>query len=159
MLLIRHASKDDLPRVHQLICELASFERESNEVELSILQLTEDGFGERAKYNCFVAELNKEIVGMALVYERYSTWKGTVLHLEDLIVEEKYRSNGIGTKLLDQVVAFGHQLGVKRISWEVLDWNQPAIDFYEKKGAKVMRDWDVVQLNEKGIKDYLKSRQ
>ena len=95
------------------------------------------------------------VEGIALVYGRYSTWKGETLHLEDLIVSEEKRGYGLGTLLLDEVVRYGHSLKVKRISWEVLDWNEPAIAFYEKKGAKVMRDWDVVQLNEKGIETYL----
>ena len=94
---------------------------------------------------------------MALVYKRYSTWKGEVLHLEDLIVSQSQRGKNLGTKLLDKVVAYGKSLGVKRISWEVLDWNEPAITFYETKGANVMRDWDVVHLDEKGIDNYLKN--
>jgi ribosomal protein S18 acetylase RimI-like enzyme len=89
------------------------------------------------------------------VYERFSTWEGPVLHLEDLIVQEAQRGQGIGTALLDRVVCYGQELKVKRISWEVLDWNEPAIKFYESKGAIVKRDWDVVQLDEKGIKDYI----
>ena len=93
---------------------------------------------------------------MALVYKRYSTWKGEVLHLEDLIVSESQRGKNLGTLLLDKVVAYGKSLGVKRISWEVLDWNEPAINFYENKGANVMRDWDVVHLDEKAIENYLK---
>ena len=78
-----------------------------------------------------------------------------MLHLEDLIISEAMRGSGLGTALLDKVVIYGHKLGVKRIGWEVIDWNEPAITFYEKKGANVMRDWDVVQLDEKGIKDYI----
>ncbi|MEO8933754.1 MAG: GNAT family N-acetyltransferase, partial [Xanthomarina sp.] len=78
-----------------------------------------------------------------------------VLHLEDLVVNQEMRGKQLGTKLLDQVVVYGHQLGVKRISWDVLDWNEDAIQFYEKKGAHVMRDWNLVQLNEEGIKAYL----
>ena len=100
---------------------------------------------------------NDTIAGMALLYPRYSTWKGSILHLEDLIVAEAFRGSGLGTALLDEVVKYGAKLGVKRISWEVLDWNDPAIDFYEKKGARVMRDWDVVHLDEKGIQQYLRN--
>mgnify|MGYP003664484902 FL=1 len=92
---------------------------------------------------------------MALVYPRYSTWKGPVIHLEDLIVTKEMRGTGLGTALLDEVVKYGDELGVRRICWEVLDWNEPAIGFYESKGANVMRDWDVVQLDQKGIKAYL----
>jgi GNAT superfamily N-acetyltransferase len=92
---------------------------------------------------------------MALVYPRYSTWKGPVIHLEDLIVTERLRGSGLGSALLSKVVQYGYELGVKRISWEVLDWNEPAISFYERKGARVMRDWDVVHLDEKGIKNFM----
>lgn len=142
-----------------LIHELASFEKEPSAVEVDADQLIEDGFNGEKLFQCFVAEANDAIVGMALVYPRYSTWKGPVIHLEDLIVTEKYRGFGLGTKLLTAVVHYANQLGVKRISWEVLDWNEDAIRFYESKGAKVMRDWDVVQLNEAGIKNYLSNHQ
>ncbi len=152
---IREATVEDMPRVLELINALAEFEKEPHEVEVTIEDLKRDGFGEAPKFSCFVAEDNAKIEGMALVYNRYSTWKGEVLHLEDLIVDKTSRGKGIGTLLLDAVVTYGKSLGVKRISWEVLDWNEPAIKFYESKGAKVMRDWDVVQLNETGIKNYI----
>ena len=96
-------------------------------------------------------------MGLALVYPRYSTWKGPTLHLEDLIVTEKMRGTGMGTALLNEVIRYGNALGVKRINWEVLDWNEPAIAFYESKGANVMRDWDVVHLDEKGIQNYIRN--
>ncbi|MDT0558145.1 GNAT family N-acetyltransferase [Ichthyenterobacterium sp. W332] len=153
--IIRKATIEDIPRVLDLIQELADYEKEPNEVELTVKDLQQDGFGSQPKFNCFVAEVNSKIEGIALVYPRYSTWKGEALHLEDLIVSESKRGLGIGGLLLDEVVKFGHSKGVKRISWEVLDWNEPAISFYEKKGAKVLRDWDVVQLNEQGIKQYI----
>jgi GNAT superfamily N-acetyltransferase len=152
---IRAAEISDMPQVWGLIKELAEFEKESQAVEIGIEDLIRDGFGEEKQFQCFVAEIGGEIAGMALVYDRYSTWKGPVIHLEDLIIAENMRSAGLGTALLNEVVKYGHKLGVKRISWEVLDWNEPAISFYEKKGARVMRDWDVVQLDEKGIENYL----
>ncbi len=144
-----------MKQVHDLIVELAVFEKEPNEVEISVSDLEIDGFGAKPKFTCFVIEIDSKIVGAALVYMRYSTWKGEVLHLEDLIVSEKMRGHGLGTILLNEVVKYGNTLGVKRICWEVLDWNDPAITFYEKKGANVKRDWDVVHLNENGIKNYL----
>ena len=113
------------------------------------------GFGRNAEFSCFVAEVDLKVIGIALVYTRFSTWKGTVLHLEDLIVSKKMRGLGVGSALLDKVVSHGAQLGVKRICWEVIDWNTLAIDFYERKGAQVMRDWNVVQLDDKGIKNYI----
>lgn len=152
---IRKARIEDMEQVLNLVQELADFEKEPDAVEVTKDDLVKDGFGEQKMFQCFVAETEKEIVGIALVYPRYSTWKGPVIHLEDLIVSENMRGTGLGTALLDQVVKYGAELGVKRISWEVLDWNEPAIDFYEKKGANVLRDWDVVHLDEEGIKNYL----
>lgn len=154
---IREASADDMPCVLELIKELASFEKEANAVEVTADDLVHDGFGAEKLFHCFVAEFNSKIVGMALIYNRYSTWKGPIIHLEDLVVSETMRGSGLGTTLLNEVVKYCAKQGVKRISWEVLDWNEPAITFYEKKGAKVLRDWDVVHLDEKGIQNYLKN--
>ncbi|WP_179009230.1 GNAT family N-acetyltransferase [Winogradskyella forsetii] len=151
----RLVNKLDMPRVFELIQELATFEKESDAVDISISDLENDGFGNHPKFTCFVLEVENTIEGIALVYPRYSTWKGEVLHLEDLIVSEKYRGKGLGTKLLDTVIKHAKVLGVKRVSWEVLDWNESAIKFYESKGANVMRDWNVVQLDETGIVNYL----
>lgn len=155
---IRNATEEDMPQVLNLIHELAVFEKEADAVEVTVNDLEQDGFGENPAFHCFIAEVDNKIEGMALVYHRYSTWKGNVLHLEDLIVSEAMRGAGIGSKLLDEVVKYGHSLGVRRISWEVLDWNEPAIKFYEKNGANVMRDWNVVHLNEQGIKSYISKR-
>ncbi|WP_396635902.1 GNAT family N-acetyltransferase [Maribacter sp. R77961] len=154
---IRTAQEKDMASVLELINELARFEKEADAVELTADDLICDGFKEKPLFHCFVAELEGNIVGMALIYPRYSTWKGPVIHLEDLIVTKEMRGTGLGTALLNEVVKYGNDLGVKRISWEVIDWNDPAINFYESKGANVMRDWDVVQLDEKGIKAYLEN--
>lgn len=154
---IRKARAGDMAKVLKLVKELAIFEKEINAVEVTQEDLVADGFGANKLFDCFVGTVQDEIMAMALVYPRYSTWKGPVLHLEDLIVTEKMRGSGLGSALLEEVVKFGKKLGVKRISWEVLDWNEPAIKFYESKGAKVMRDWDVVQLNEEGIDAFLQN--
>tara|TARA_R110002111_G_scaffold249328_2_gene313216 strand:- start:9273 stop:9749 length:477 start_codon:yes stop_codon:yes gene_type:complete len=151
----RLALRQDMPRVLELIQELAIFEKESDAVEVSVSDLEKDGFGTHPKFICFVLEVENTIEGIALVYPRYSTWKGEVLHLEDLIVSKKCRGKGLGTQLLGAVVKHAKQIGVKRVSWEVLDWNDPAIEFYESKGANVMRDWNVVHLDENGITNYL----
>ena len=156
-IVIREAAKTDMPSVLELIKELAVFEREPDAVEVTVAQLESDGFEGNHAFHCFVAEVEGIVGGMALVYPRYSTWKGVVLHLEDLIVTESMRGIGLGVALLNRVVQFGAEQGVKRISWEVLDWNKPAIDFYENKGAVLLRDWDVVHLDEQGIQNYLKN--
>lgn len=152
---IRKATKTDMPQVLNLIQELAIFEKEPDAVEVTVDDLLQHGFGNYPDFQCFVAEIDDKIEGIALVYQRFSTWKGIVLHLEDLIVSQKSRGSGLGSVLLDEVVKYGAELGVKRISWEVLNWNEPAITFYEKKGADIKRDWNVVHLNEEGIKNYL----
>lgn len=154
---IRDAMAEDMPQVLHLIKELAKFEKESNAVDVTAEDLVRDGFGEAPLFRCFIGEIKGKIGGMALVYPRYSTWKGPVLHLEDLIVTEQMRGSGLGTDLLARVVKYGYEIKAKRISWEVLDWNEPAISFYERKGAKVMRDWDVVQLDEQGILNFIKN--
>jgi len=155
---IREALSEDMSKVLRLIQELATFEKETNAVEVTVEDLIDDGFGKKKLFHCFVAEYESNMVGMALVYPRYSTWKGLVIHLEDLIVTESMRGSGLGSALLTEVVKYGHSLGVKRISWEVLDWNEPAINFYESKGANVMRDWNVVQLDEIGIQEFLRNQ-
>lgn len=153
--LIRKAKTTDMSKVLDLIVELAIFEKEPLAVEISVDDLIQHGIGSSSDFDCFVAEADNDIVGIALVYTRFSTWKGRVLHLEDLIVSKNMRGEGIGSALLDRVVKHASDLKVKRISWEVLDWNTAAIKFYEAKGADVKRDWDVVHLNEEGIKKYL----
>jgi|TARA_B110000967_G_scaffold115863_1_gene118584 ribosomal protein S18 acetylase RimI-like enzyme len=151
----RKATQEDMGQVLNLITELAVFEKEPDAVEITETDLKKKGFGSAAEFDCFVAEVDEKIVGVALAYTRFSTWKGTVLHLEDLIISKSMRGHGIGSALLDQVVLHGAELGVKRVSWEVIDWNTPAIDFYERKGANIMRDWNVVQLDALGIKNYI----
>ena len=151
---IRNAKKEDMKRVHELIMELALYEKLPKEVDLTKDDLINDGFGEKKLFNCFVAEVNSRVEGMAIIYNRYSTWKGRTIHLEDLVVTKKMRNNGIGALLLDKVILFGKEMGVKRISWEVIDWNTKAIKFYERKGAKLIPDWNIIHLNEEAIKSY-----
>ena len=152
---IRKGQKEDMPAVLELISELAAFEKEPNAVVITVGDLERDGFGEQPLFHTFIAEINNEIVGMALYYYRYSTWKGKTIHLEDLIVKEKMRGSGLGFALYSQIIAQGKIDGVRRIEWNVLDWNQPAIDFYEKSGAKILNDWLVAQMDENGIDNFL----
>ena len=155
---IRPGTAEDMSTVWSLIRELASFENEPEAVEVSVEDLIKDGFGEKPLFKTFVAEYEGEIVGMALFYPRYSTWKGPTVHLEDLIVTESKRGLKIGRALYDSVLEYSYNLGVKRVEWAVLDWNEPAIDFYESTGAVVLRDWDTAQIDRKSMKIYLESR-
>ena len=152
---IRKAEPNDVAEILHLIQELATFENEPNAVVITTEDLLRDGFSENPLFHAFVAEIDQKIVGMALFYYRYSTWKGKTIHLEDLIVKEAYRGHGVGFELYKTIIQQGKKDQVRRIEWNVLDWNQPAIDFYEKSGAKVLEDWRVVQMDEATIATYL----
>ena len=152
---IRKGEKKDMKAVLDLIRELAAFEKEPNAVEVSVADLERDGFGNYPLFHTFVAEVDEQIVGIALYYYRYSTWKGKTIHLEDLIVTEKMRGSGLGFALYSKILEQGKKDKVRRIEWAVLDWNRPAIDFYIKSGAKILDDWRVVQMDEKGINKFL----
>jgi len=154
-MIIRKALKKDMPCVLELIQELAIFEKEPDAVVVTVDDLVRDGFSEQPLFQCFVAEMENEIIGMALFYYRYSTWKGKTIHLEDLIVKESKRGTGVGFALYKEIIQQGKAENVRRIEWNVLDWNTPAIDFYEKSGAKVLGDWRVVHMDENGITNFL----
>jgi GNAT superfamily N-acetyltransferase len=155
-MIIRKGTIADMPSVLQLINELAVFEKEPDAVVLTVADLERDGFGTAPLFHTFVAEADNIIVGMALYYYRYSTWKGKTIHLEDLIVTEKMRGSGLGFALYSEIIAQGKKDQVRRIEWNVLDWNTPAIDFYKKSGAKILDDWLVAQMDETGIDAFLK---
>lgn len=160
---IREATKEDMPKVLELIQELAIFENEPEAVEITVEVLEKEGLGENSLFTCFVADASagdeqpdqSGIVGLALVYFRFSTWKGRMLHLEDLIVKESERGKGIGEALYRKVMKYAHESGFKRVAWDVLDWNEGAIKFYERSGAKLMTDWRVVHMNEEGLQNYI----
>ena len=152
---IRKATANDMPSVLELIQELATFEKEPDAVVVTVDDLIRDGFLENPLFQCFVAEEENNIIGMALYYYRYSTWKGKTIHLEDLIVKESKRGTGAGFALYKEIIKQGKAENVRRIEWNVLDWNTPAIDFYEKSGAKVLGDWRVVHMDDKGIERFL----
>lgn len=153
-IIVREAQEKDMTDVINLIKELAEFEKEPNEVEIDSTILVNDGFREKSYFKCFVAENKNNIIGAAIIYNRYSTWKGRTIHLEDLIVTENMRTNGVGTLLLDKVVNYAKNLKVKRVSWEVINWNEKAIKFYLNKGALIKQDWSIVHLNSKALKNY-----
>jgi GNAT superfamily N-acetyltransferase len=152
---IRKGTLQDMPGVLTLIQELAIFENEPNAVQITVDDLVRDGFGTNPLFHVFVAEVEKEIVGIALYYYRYSTWKGKIIHLEDLVVKEKMRGTGLGYALYSEIIRQAKRDNVQRIDWHVLDWNSPAIAFYEKSGAKVLTEWNLVQLDANGIDQYL----
>ncbi|MFB9107214.1 GNAT family N-acetyltransferase [Flavobacterium gyeonganense] len=152
---IRKGKPEDMKSVLALIQELAIFEKEPDAVLITEEDLVRDGFGENPLFHVFVAEVDKEIVGIALYYYRYSTWKGKTIHLEDLIVKEKMRGTGLGSALYSEIMKQGKKDNVRRIEWNVLNWNTPAVNFYENSGAKVIEEWRVVQMDETGINSYL----
>ena len=156
-MIIRKGTPTDMPAVLSLIKELAVYEKEPDAVVVTVEDLIRDGFSPNPLFHCFVADVNDQIIGIALYYYRYSTWKGKTIHLEDLIVKEKKRGIGAGMALYKEVIKQGKKDGVRRIEWAVLDWNQNAIDFYVKTGAKVLSDWRLVQMDEQGMEAFLKS--
>lgn len=152
---IRDARAEDMPQVLDRINELAVFENEPNAVEVTVELLKNEGFGSNPLFHCFVADVDNQIVGIALVYYRFSTWKGRTIHLEDLIVQDNMRGTGIGMALYKRVMQYANEKGVKRVEWNVLDWNTHAIDFYERSGAKILEGWKVVQMDENGLKLFM----
>ena len=152
---IRLAEKKDMPQVLDLIKELAEFENDPDAVVVTVADLEKEGFGENPLFTCFVAEMDENVVGIALVYFRFSTWKGRTVHLEDLVVKEAYRNRGIGEALYSEVMKYAKANGVRRVNWVVLDWNKGAIKFYERTGAQILDDWKVVEMNEKEMNQYL----
>ena len=157
-MIIRKGQKEDMPAVLELIKELAVFEKEPDAVVVTVSDLVRDGFSNNPLFHTFIAEVEGQIVGMALYYYRYSTWKGKTIHLEDLIVKEKSRGTGAGYALYTEIIAQGKKDNVRRIEWNVLDWNTPAIDFYNKSGAKLLEDWRVVNMDEAGINAFLSKK-
>lgn len=152
---IRFATKNDMKAVHELIVELAVFENEEDAVEVTVSDLERDGFSENPRFKVFVAEEQNKIIGMALFYERYSTWKGKAIHLEDLIVTESKRKLGVGKALYSKLMEYAHEHNYGRVAWEVLDWNQNAIDFYESSGANLLDEWRVVHMTKENLKKYI----
>ena len=144
---IRPATREDIPRVFELVCELAQFERERHQVETTPEILERDGFGESPLFGLIVAQEQSEVVGMALYYFRYSTWKGKRLYLEDLIVTEKARGRGVGKALLEATIQVARDLNCTGLMWQVLDWNTEAMEFYKRFGVCLDGEWVNVHLD------------
>lgn len=148
MLEIREGRKEDIPELLRLIRALALYERAPEKVINTEEQLLKDGFGEHAYYRFFMAEFEGQCVGFSLHYYRYSTWRGRVLYLEDLFVEEEHRGKNIGFQLLKKIVETAQNENCKQVTWQVLDWNKIAIDFYKSLGADFDKSWVNVSLSE-----------
>lgn len=138
---IRRAEKADCPRMLELIQELATFERAPEQVTVSLSHFEESGFGPFPVYWAFVAESDGLIVGFALYYIRYSTWKGQRMYLEDILVTAEWRGGGVGRLLFNRLIVEAREKGLQGITWQVLEWNQPAIRFYENYGAAFDAEW------------------
>lgn len=134
-IVIRKGFKKDLPSVLNLIKELAEYEKSLEEVTITLQDLENDGFGDSPSYQFLVAEDGKKIIGLSFYFIRYSTWKGKVLHLEDFVITEGYRNKGIGSLLFKETMNVCKELNLYGMTWQVLDWNEPAINFYKKHKA------------------------
>jgi GNAT superfamily N-acetyltransferase len=152
---IRPGKKSDLPRVLELIKELAEYERAPHEVINTVAKMEEDGFGPSPIYGFFVAEDSSGIIGLSLYYWRYSTWKGKRLYLEDIIVTEKHRGKGAGKLLFDRTMETALEENCSGMMWQVLEWNEPAINFYKKYGSKLDDEWTNCTLEANQIKTIL----
>jgi GNAT superfamily N-acetyltransferase len=140
-ILVRKATKEDCPRLLELINELALYEKAPQEVTVTLDHFIESGFGPHPVWWSWVAEENGIILGFALYYVRYSTWKGQAMYLEDILVTESARKRGIGKLLFDQLIEVARERKFNRIIWQVLDWNEPAINFYKKYNASFDAEW------------------
>ena len=154
-IVIRKGVKQDLPQVLNLVKELAIYEKAPLEVTVTIADMEHDGFGENPIFKFFVAEADGKIVGISLYYIKYSTWKGKCVFLEDIIVNEPFRKFGIGKKLFDEVVKVAKEMKVERLEWQVLEWNEPAIKFYEKLNSNFDSEWVNCKLTGEQIQKYI----
>ena len=153
---IRAGKKEDLPRVLELIKELAEYERAPHEVTNTLALMEKDGFGANPVYGFFVAEKEGKIIGLSLYYWRYSTWKGKRLYLEDIIVTEAERGKGAGKILFDKTMEKAIEADCTGMMWQVLDWNEPAINFYKKYGARIEDGWLNCHLDSETIRGLIK---
>ena len=151
---IRKGKKEDLPQVLELIKELAHYEKAPQEVTVKLQELERDSFGAHPVFYFYVAEAESKIVGTSIYYIKYSTWKGKCVFLEDIIVNESHRGKQIGKKLFEEVIKASKEMNAKRMEWQVLDWNEPAINFYKKFDVHFDASWVNCKLTESQIQDY-----
>lgn len=151
---IRTAVESDCPRILELINELAVYERAPEEVTVELNHFIEAGFGKNPVWKAFVAEVEDNVVGFALFYTRYSTWKGCRLYLEDFIVTENMRGKGVGKVLFEKVIEEAKSEEYTGMVWQVLDWNEPAINFYNKYNAHIESGWLNASLSKAQVKAF-----
>ncbi|OAD45297.1 GNAT family N-acetyltransferase [Polaribacter atrinae] len=155
--IVRLGQQKDMQSVFNLITELAVFEKEPDAVEITVDDLIKDGFSKNPKFKVFVAEQENTIIGIALFYERYSTWKGSAIHLEDLIVTQSKQKIGAGKALYTAVLKYAHDHNFNRVAWEVIDWNTNAVEFYKSTGATYLNDWSVVQMDKENLSKFIQN--
>jgi GNAT superfamily N-acetyltransferase len=151
---IRPGTKEDLPQILTLVQELAAFEKAPEEVTNSVDRMANEGFGDRPFFHAFVAELEGKIVGMAVYFFSYSTWKGKSLYLDDIVIADGFRRHGIGNALFSAVARVARDQQCGKMHWQVLDWNEPAIQYYKKVGAKFDSEWINCSLNAHQLNDF-----
>lgn len=156
--IIRKGIKEDLPSVLQLIKELARYENAEHEVTITLEDLEKDGFGQHPNYLFLVAVQNQEIIGLSFYWIRYSTWKGKFLFLEDFVIKEEYRNQGIGSKLFEETIKICKSKDMNGMFWQVLDWNEPAINFYKKYDAHISSKWLNGKLSKKQIEQIVSNK-
>ncbi|WP_276361945.1 GNAT family N-acetyltransferase [Daejeonella sp. H1SJ63] len=149
---IRTAIKSDCLRLLELIQELAVYEKAPDEVTVTLKEFEDAGFGDKPVWKAFVAEAEGKVQGFGLYYIRYSTWKGCRMYLEDLLVTEEMRGKGIGKLIFDRLIEESLEKGFRGMTWQVLDWNEPAINFYKKYGSDFDAGWINVSLSEDQLK-------
>ncbi|MCC6252238.1 MAG: GNAT family N-acetyltransferase [Bacteroidia bacterium] len=151
-IIIRKGKPADLPHALSLIKELAVYEKAPHEVSVGLEEMKELGFGRKKIFHFFVAEKNNKVIGLALYYFKYSTWKGRCLYLDDIIVTEKERGAGVGKLLFDKVAQIAKKENVRRMEWQVLNWNKPAINFYQKMPVILDDEWINCKLTDRELK-------
>ena len=155
--LVRDAVQNDMKQVLMLIKELAKYENSIDEVTITIEDLEKDGFNNHPLYWFIVAENEEKIIGMSFYFIRYSTWKGKFLFLEDFIVSKSYRRNGVGSMLFEKTILIAQEMQVNGMIWQVLDWNDLAINFYKKYNAKIDNQWLNGKLTKSQINSFKKN--
>jgi GNAT superfamily N-acetyltransferase len=144
---IRRATKEDIGLVRDLVMELAIFEKAPEEVTSSLADYVQEGFSDNPLFTANLIYLNDELAGFSLWYYRFSTWKGRRFYLEDLYIKETFRGRGLGRKLINEAIEEAKRMKCTGMMWQVLDWNQPAIDFYNTLGVKMDAGWLNVHLD------------